>query len=422
MQLTLFEVDAVAPKHPSAKPLPCATTDCERIELAELFEAYYTCRVNKRRTANALAFEVNLEENLLVLWREINQGRYRPGRSIAFIVDTPVKREIFAAEFRDRIVHHLIIDKLNPLFEREFIHDSYASRVGKGTLFGVRRLESFIQACSENDTRDTYVLRLDIAGFFMHINRTMLFARLERFIYERYPGTDRGLLIELVRIVIFNDVRSNCAIRGNRSDWVGLPASKSLFGSPPGCGLPIGNLTSQIFANFYLNSFDHFVKHELGVRYYGRYVDDLVLVHRDNDYLRGLIPVLRKYLAVNLGLELHPRKIRLQHHTHGTTFLGAVVKPRRIYIGNRAKGNFYAAIVKHGAAVAGGRPPTQGERKAFRASVNSYLGLMRHYNTRRLRRSMFGKHVGGWWRYGHVAGGLGKFVLTPERSRRGRAP
>lgn len=379
-------------------------------ELSDLFEAYYSCRVNKRGTRNALAFEIDFETNLVTLWRELNQGSYRPGRSVAFIVDKPVKREIFAADFRDRVVHHLIINKLNPLFEAELIYDSYACRVGRGTLFGVRRLQRFIRSCSENYTRDAYVLKLDISGFFMHINVEILFARLACFIQDRYGAADRALLIELCRVVLFNDVRDNCVIKGKRSDWDGLPAGKSLFGSPPGCGLPIGNLSSQVFANFYLNSFDHYVKAELGVRFYGRYVDDLVLVHPDRQYLASLIPVLRSYLAERLGLEIHPRKIYLQHHGKGVPYLGAVIKPGRVYVGKRTKGNFHAAITTHNAVVAD-HPPDQGERDAFLASMNSYLGFMKHYDTRRLRAAIVGKHVTGWWAYAHVNGGVEKFVL-----------
>lgn len=344
------------------------------------------------------------------MWHELNAGSYRPGRSVAFVIDKPVKREIFAAGFRDRVVHHLIINKLNPLFEAEFIYDCYASRAGRGTLFGVRRLERFIRQCSANYTRDAYVLRLDIAGFFMHINLETLFARLNAFIQARYHGADAQHLIELCQVVVFNDVTANAAIKGKRSDWVGLPASKSLFGTPPGCGLPIGNLTSQVFANFYLNTFDHYVKHDLGVRFYGRYVDDLVLVHSDRDYLRRLIPALGGHLGNELGLELHPAKTQLQHYTKGVRFLGAVIKPGRVYAGKRTKGNFHAAITTHNAVVAD-HPPDQDEREAFLASMNSYLGFMSHYDTRRLRRSMVARHVTGWWAYARVNGGVEKFVL-----------
>jgi len=120
-----------------------------QIELCDLFDAYYSCRSNKRNTINALAFETDFESNLITLWNEINSGTYQPGKSIAFIVNKPVKREIFAADFKDRVVHHLIINKLNSLFEKECIYDSYACRTGKGTHFGIQRVNSSIKKCSK---------------------------------------------------------------------------------------------------------------------------------------------------------------------------------------------------------------------------------------------------------------------------------
>lgn len=394
-QLTLFD------------PQPAST----RFDLADVFEAYYRCRRSKRYTMNALAFEVDFEAHLVALWRELNDGSYRPRRSVAFVIDKPVKREIFAADFRDRVVHHLIVDKLNPLFEVEFIHDSYASRVGRGTLFGVRRLDRFIRQCSRNYTRDAYVLRLDILGFFMHINIEILFRRLKAFIELRYHQPDQEAVIKLCRVVLLNDVIGTAVIKGRRSDWGDLPAAKSMFGTPPGCGLPIGNLTSQVFANFYLNDFDHYVKHDWGVRWYGRYVDDLVLVHQDRDHLRRLIPMLRRYLGDELGLRLHPNKIQLQHCGKGARFLGAVIKPGRVYAGKRIKTNFRAAITRHNAVVAD-REPDQAEREAFRAAMNSYLGLLAPCDTRRLRRAAMAYHVNAdWWAYAHVHGAIDKVVL-----------
>lgn len=383
------------------------------VTLAELLEAYYGCRRNKRNTMNALSFEVDYELELIALRDEINSGSYVPGRSVAFIVDKPVKREIFAADFRDRVVHHLIINKLNPLFEREFIYDSYACRVGKGTLFGINRLDTFIRRCSQNYSRDCYVLKLDIRGFFMHINARWLFSRLSDFIDAEYVGADSAMLKNLCEIVLMNKPSENCVIRGKPSDWDGLPKDKSLFYSPVDCGLPIGNLSSQVFANFYLNNFDHFVKHDLGMKYYGRYVDDFVLVHESREHLTLLIPVIRNFLAKELALELHPKKIYLQHYSHGVRYLGAVVKPNRMYVGKRTKGNFYDSIMRHNAVVAG-HVPSIAECEAFRASVNSYLGVMGHFDTRRVRRSMVGKHVRGWWRYAYTNGDVSKIVLLPN--------
>jgi hypothetical protein len=394
---------------------PISAIDGSRIEFDELLEAYFRCRKNKRHTHNALAFELDYEANLVTLWNEINNGTYRPGKSIAFIVKRPVKREIFAADFRDRIVHHLIISKLNPLFESAFIYDSYACRTGKGTLFGIRRLDRFIRRASSNYTQDAYILKLDIRGFFMHINAQILYAKLVEFIHRRYEGADKELLLSLTQVVLFNNPSQNCVIKGARSGWDGLPKDKSLFYSPLNCGLPIGNLSSQVFANFYLNGFDHFIKKNCGIKFYGRYVDDFVLVHPDGHYLRSLIPNIRTYLYQELGLVLHPKKIYLQRYEKGVAYLGAVIKPGRIYVGKRIKGNFYSSIKKHNLQLEklGEAKPDLMTRQSFQSSANSYLGIMRHHNTYRLRKSMVVRNVQGWWRYAYVNGGVTKFSLKP---------
>ena len=361
-----------------------------------LFEAYFNCRGNKRNTLNALTFEVEYEANLLKLHAEINNGSYQPGKSIAFIVNKPVKREIFAADFRDRVVHHLVINKLNPLFEKSFIYDSYACRVGKGTHLGIRRVDRFIRQCSQNYTRDCYVLKLDIEGFFVHIDKAVLLARLQQYIEQKYQHNDKKLLLELCQKIIVYSPTRNCIIKSKRREWRDLPPGKSLFHSAIDCGLPIGNLSSQVFANFYLNPFDHFIKHDLGIRYYGRYVDDFILVHRDKAYLKSLIPLIRNTLQDRFQLSLHPRKIHLQHYSKGVQFLGAVIKPNRIYIANRTKGNFHDAIIKQNALVKEHRPSKEQQHK-FLSCMNSYLGIMKHYNTRTLRKKCYlnGCQAGG---------------------------
>ncbi len=386
----------------------------EQIDLEDLFGAYFTCRSNKRKTANALAFEVDYEHNLVQLCEDINNGTYQIGGSIAFIVDKPVKREIFAADFRDRIVHHFIISKLNHLFEMQFIYDSYSCRIGKGTHFGIQRINKFIRQCSENYTKDCYVLKLDIQGFFMSINKGILFRKLEGLINQKYAGTNKELIIALCQKIIFNDCTKNCIIKGKKADWGDLPSSKSLFYSLENCGLPIGNLTSQIFANFYMNSFDHFVKHDLKIRYYGRYVDDFIIVHHDKEYLKFLIPQLSNFLLSTLQLTLHPKKIYLQHYTKGVQFLGTIIKPNRIYIASRTKGNFYEAIIKQN-VIARAHKPNAAEKAAFQSSMNSYLGIMQHYKTYRLRKKMIFKNISGWWwNYVFLSGGLAKFVLKQK--------
>jgi RNA-directed DNA polymerase len=372
------------------------------------------CRINKRNTANALLFEVDYESNLVKLCEEINNETYQIGRSIAFIVDKPVMREIFAADFRDRVVHHFLIGKLNNLFEKQFIHDSYSCRVGKGTHFGIQRIDKFIRQCSANYTKDCYILKLDLQGFFMSINKTILFAKLEQFIKEKYQHSDKELIVKLCKQVIFNDPTKNCIIKGNKNDWDNLPQTKSLFHSNPNCGLPIGNLTSQVFANFYMDSFDHYAKHDLGIRYYGRYVDDFVIVHKDKEYLRNLIPKLSEYLQSELQTTIHPKKIYLQHYSKGVKFLGTVILPNRIYIANRTKGNFYNAIEKQNQIVRDHKPSKE-EQHAFQSSMNSYLGIMKHYKSYKLRKHMIFKNMSGWWwNYVYLSGGICKFEMKTK--------
>ncbi|MEI7825887.1 MAG: reverse transcriptase/maturase family protein [Chlorobiaceae bacterium] len=403
-----------------ASPLQLELFPPAPISLAELFDAYESCRRHKRKTYNAMAFELDYEQNLIDLCEEINNGSYQPGNSIAFIVDKPVKREIFAADFRDRVVHHLIINKLNSLFEKEFIVDSYSCRKGKGTHKGIERLDRSIRQCSQNYSRDCSILKLDIKGFFMSIDRSRLYERLELFIRANYHLPDRPILLELCRKVIFYDPAANCIIKGKRANWKGLPDDKSLFHSRPGCGLPIGNLTSQVFANFYLNSFDHFMKHTLGLRYYGRYVDDVVAVHQNQAFLNSLLPAIRHFLHRELGLTLHPKKILLEHYSQGIKYLGVIIKPHRLYVANRTKGNMYQAIVKYN-HIAERHKPYHSERAAFQSSINSYLGLMKHYHTYTLRRTMLGKHLSPWWlRIAKPNTRLEKFTLLNRARKRRR--
>lgn len=387
----------------------------QNIKLDELFEAYYNCRKNKRNTINALAFEIDYEKNLVQLYNDINDRSYKIGQSMAFIVNKPVKREIFAADFRDRIVHHWLISKLNPIFEKEFINDSYACRFGKGTHFGIARVDGFIKSCSKNYTIDCYVLKLDVLGFFMHINRIHLWEKVHAFIKLKYKQNDIDLIIEICRKIIFNDSAKNCFIKGHQSDWNGLPINKSLFHSPVDCGLPIGNLTSQVFANFYMNSFDHFVKSTLNIRYYGRYVDDFVIIHTDKNYLVQIQKEILNFLQIKLQLTLHPKKVHLQHFNKGVQFLGTYIKPYRIYIAKRTKGNFYNAIKNQNDVVRLNKP-SKNEINYFLSVMNSYLGIMKHYDTFKLRKRMVFKNISGWWlNYASLKGGIAKFMIKNKK-------
>jgi len=386
----------------------------EKITL-DLFRAYFDARKNKRNTINQLVFEKHLEPNIFALANEVLQYNYEPKSSICFMVNEPVKREIFAADFRDRVVHHFIYNYIAPVFEKTFINDSYSCRVGKGTHYGIKRIDHFIRSCSCNYTHDCYILKLDIKGYFMAMNKILLFQKVKQELIKRKNklNFDLPLVLYLIEKTIFNDPTKNCIIKGQKTDWHNLPKDKSLFHAKKNCGLPIGNLTSQLFGNVYLNEFDHWVKKELGIKHYGRYVDDFVLIHENKDYLKSLIPVLTNFLLSTLKLNLHPRKIYLQHYTKGVIYLGAMIKPYRIYIGNRTKGNFYSTI-QHYNQIIDQRTPDKDDIQAFQSSMNSYLGIAKHYKTRNLRKKLIFEHMDNrWWQYFYLLN-YDKFVLKPK--------
>jgi len=368
--------------------------------LHDIFVAYYDARKHKRGSVSQIDFEIDYERKLLALAKELADGTYKISPSICFISFKPLKREIFAADFRDRIVHHLIYNYINPFFENSFINDSYSCRVGKGTSYGIRRLDHFIRSCSSNYSKDTYVLKLDIKGYFMSINKHILYLKIRnklsshkifsgRNSINRSEIIDMTWLLLLIHQVIFHDPTKDCIIKGKKENWNDLPKSKSLFGAKPDTGLPIGNLTSQLFGNIYLDDFDHFVKYGLRCKYYGRYVDDIVIIYSDLNYLKLVIQNITNYLLCELFLEIHPKKIYLQNIKSGVSFLGAYIKPYRIYVRNRIKGNFYKKIQTFNMFLHD-RPSNIIDKDVVKivATTNSYLGMLKQYDTYKLRKKI----------------------------------
>jgi hypothetical protein len=385
--------------------------------LLDLFQAYYDARRNKRNTINQLRFEIDYEHELFRLHDEILSESYTIGKSICFVVNNPVKREIFAADFRDRIVHHLLFNYMNPVVDTQFIDDSYSCRTGRGTLFGVKRMAEFVRLCSCDYTQDCYVMKLDIKGYFMSMNKHLLGEKLRKMIepYRYRPVTDTedslcwndrfdfDLFWRLIDQVVWNDPTRSCIVKCRRLEWNGLPPSKSLFHARPDCGLPIGNLTSQVFSNVYLHDFDQYIKNEIDAVYYGRYVDDFVLIHPDKSFLLETLKKIKAVLKERFLLELHPDKIYLQHYTRGFLFLGAYIKPQRIYIGNRTKKQFKAMVSKIEKQLET-TVPSRKDTEDIRASVNSYLGLTGHYRSYNIRRKILLHRVPALslLKYGHL--------------------
>ena len=189
---------------------------------------------------------------------------YEIGKSKAFCVTRPKLREVFCAQFRDRIVHHILAIKFLPILEAEMVENAYACRKGKGTDFGIDHIRQQMERVSENYTFETWILKCDLQGFFMSINRKLLYDMIEKLIREKYHGEDIDFWLWLWKKVIMNDPSKNCVKVGDLSLWDKLPVNKSLFTCGEGKGLPIGNLPSQILANLLMSVFDKWVLSRIG--------------------------------------------------------------------------------------------------------------------------------------------------------------
>ncbi len=302
-----------------------------------MHQAYLDCRKNKRNKPDALAFEINAEENLYFLRQELVNGIYHPSSSDCFIVNKPKLREIIAADFKDRIVHHLLVRYLEKIFEPVFIFNSFASRKKKGLHAGVKRLKQYALKVSSNNTSKAFYMQLDIKNFFMEINKKILYCLIEK-------KCKNPEMLWLARVIIFNDPTKNIRLKSSHKKLKNIPAHKSLFGRDSNQGLPIGNLTSQFFANVYLNELDQFVKHTLKCQFYLRYVDDFVLLDQDISRLKEMKKRIQLFLAKRLKLELNQSLQKLLPLSNGIDFLGYVVRPKYVLCRRRVVDNLKARL------------------------------------------------------------------------------
>ena len=370
--------------------------------VTDLRKAYKKARKHKANTGSCIRCSMEIEEEIDELARTILDGSYAMRPSICFLVTSPVMREVIAADFRDRIVHHYIFDYLNKWLERELIEDCYSCREGKGTGYGVDRLEHHIRSCSQNYTREAWCLQLDISGYFMSIDRWLLYTMamgLMTRIGNHYDEKDRKLkdlpkhrLIEqlLVKVILYDPLQ-NCEIRDREGLLHLLPHSKSLRYAPEGIGLPIGNLTSQMFSNLYMNCFDQWVKRVLKVRHYGRYVDDSFYISTDKEWLLSLVPQIDTYLQKHLGIRLNLNKTKLTEVKKGVTFLGIHIKPHRRYV-KRQSLQRMKKHVKEMERVDVGSLQSEDVRERLIAKANSMLGVLNHTRSYNLRKELFGSY------------------------------
>ena len=327
----------------------CAVLFEELVSVHNLFAAWQEFLKGKGGSRDVQEFRLRLADNILQIHTDLASGRYIHGRYEAFNISDPKPRNIHKASVRDRLLHHAIHRQLYPFFDRLFIADSFSCRKNRGVHKALDRFMRFARKVSRNHTRTAWVLKCDVRKFFASI--------------------DHAVLLDILGAHI-----PDAAVVSILANVIG-----SFHAEMPGVGLPLGNLTSQLFCNVYMNEFDQFVKHELHVRSYLRYGDDFVLLAPDKKLLEGHLPAIRRFLADRLRLRLHPDKLSIRTVASGVDFLGWVHFPHRRVLRRATCRRLLRRIADH--------PNSR--------TLQSYLGLLGHGNTFKLRRSVLNAY--GLW-------------------------
>lgn len=292
----------------------------------------------KRKKDDVQEFQSHLMDNVLQLHDDLKHGVYKHSAYIAFKIADPKPRDIHKAAIRDRLLHHALYRKLYPLFDRTWVSDSYSCRNDKGTHRAMNRFKLFAGKVSKNDTRTCWVLKCDIRKFFASIDHDILFNILLDHI------------VQLDTMVLLKEIVS------------------SFHSTRPGVGLPLGNLTSQLLVNVYMNKFDQYAKHILKAKYYIRYADDFVFLSENKKELEDTIPVIKDFLNTHLKLDLHPDKVYIKTIVSGVDFLGWVHFPHHRVLRKASKKRMIRNL----------------NEDRSEARVQSYRGLLSHGNAHKL--------------------------------------
>lgn len=311
------------------------------ISLENLLEAWKEFIRGKKNKRDVQDFQLNLMDNILELHRNLKSLRYNHDGYKAFKINDPKPRNIHKASVRDRLLHRAIYKILYPFFDRTFISDSFSCRNDKGTHKALNHFRSFAYKVSKNKTKTCWILKCDIRKFFENINHNILIDILKRYI------PDKNIIWLLEKVI--------------RS-----------FTSKPNTGLPLGNLTSQLLVNIYMNELDQFVKHKLKIKYYIRYADDFVILSVDKNRLENQIEPIKNFLSDRLKLETHPNKVFIKTLASGIDFLGWVHFPDHRTLRTATKRRMFRRL----------------KESQTPETINSYLGLIKYGNALKIRQSI----------------------------------
>lgn len=370
----------------------------EFVSYEELYKAYVDCKKRKRITHNCEAFEIDEVKQLYKLYIDLNTMTYIIGRSTTFIYHEPLSnhyREIFAADFIDRIVQHLLINRMINIFEYDFIDHTFSCRKDKGTSFGIDTLYNDLKEYTNNFTEECLILGLDIKSFFASLNKNIIFDKLVTLlndnkdkltIYNKDHISNLDIIYTkwLIRIILYNDPRKNCIFKQPKRYWNAISKDKSAFHIASILYLAVGNITSQFFANSYLSDMD---KTMIKRGPYGRYVDDTYNLIKTLIEL-NIVKNIMIEEAAKVGLNIHPNKIYIQNYKKGFKFVGKYIKEDRIYIINKTVGKFWKRVKYFYEEFENKQKITLQDLEYIVSCINSYLGLFKHYRTYNIRKKI----------------------------------
>jgi len=316
----------------------------------------------KKKRKDVVLFSMNLMDNIYSLHNDLKNKTYKHSNYEAFKINDPKPRDIHKAKIRDRLLHHAIYRVLYPYFDKKFIYDSYSCRVGKGTHKAIYRFENFERIVSKNNTKTCWVLKCDIRKFFANIDHKILKEILSKCLFDKDILWLLGEIIDSFHINphISYSVNRISDTNSARAEFVSLK------------GLPLGNLTSQLLVNIYMNEFDQYIKHNLKVKYYIRYADDFVILNNDKKYLEDILKKIKEFLESNLKLNLHPDKVFIKTIVSGVDFLGWVHFPKHRVLRTTTKRRMFRNIKEN-------LKPNM---------IQSYLGMLSHGNGYKLEREI----------------------------------
>ena len=323
------------------------------VSFSNLLQAWKEFKRCKTKKTDVAEFEFDLEDNLFSLHRELINKTYKPTKYQAFFVHDPKRRHIHKAIVLDRVLNQAIFRILYPIFDEHFIFDSYSSRVKKGTHKASRRLFIALRKESKNWKQPVFVLKCDIRKFFDCINHQILFELIKKKIYD----ADTLWLIDLIL---------------------------ESFEKCPSIGLPLGNVTSQLFANIYLNELDQFIKHKLKIKHYFRYADDFVLISKDENLLMFYKKEIESFLKQNLKLELHPGKVFIRKLKRGIDFVGYVILPNATILRTKTKKRILKKLKKAQKEFL----VREISESKFQQIKASYFGILKHCRSNKIERKI----------------------------------